>query len=90
MSLSNGISESMILFFCMINFCGYWLIATIESSNLDKEQELKSKDERITHLENIMNEKSVTIASLRSDIESIQVSQFYESLNYSDSCKQAT
>lgn len=61
----------------MIHFF-VWLIsvviATIESSNLDKEQELKSKDERITHLENIMKEKSVTITSLRSDIESIQVS----------------
>ncbi|XP_074556618.1 uncharacterized protein LOC141812527 [Curcuma longa] len=47
-------------------------ISALESSNLDKEQELKSKDERIIHLEKIMKEKSLTIASLRSDIESIQ------------------
>lgn len=63
--------KSMILVFV-------WLIsvvmATIESSNIDKEQELTSKDERITHLEKIMKEKSLSIASLRSNMESIQVS----------------
>ncbi|XP_074586118.1 uncharacterized protein LOC141841821 [Curcuma longa] len=47
-------------------------IFTLESSNLGKEQESKSKDERITYLENIMKEKSMTIASLQSDIVLIQ------------------
>ncbi|XP_042375020.1 uncharacterized protein LOC121969149 isoform X2 [Zingiber officinale] len=47
-------------------------ISALESSNIDKEQELTSKDERITHLEKIMKEKSLSIASLRSNMESIQ------------------
>ncbi|XP_042374050.1 uncharacterized protein LOC121967716 [Zingiber officinale] len=47
-------------------------IFTLESSNLGKVQELKSKDERITYLENIVKEKSMTIASLQSDIALIQ------------------
>lgn len=72
LSLCQMVFEKSVIHFFV------WLIsvviAIIESSNLDKEQELKSKDERIIHLEKIMKEKSLTIASLRSDIESIQVS----------------
>ncbi|KAL6977838.1 hypothetical protein U1Q18_026622 [Sarracenia purpurea var. burkii] len=47
-------------------------ISLLESSIDEKIQELKSKDESISQMENIIREKSTTIASLQSDIQALQ------------------
>ncbi|THU48836.1 hypothetical protein C4D60_Mb06t03180 [Musa balbisiana] len=47
-------------------------ISSLEASILDRTRDLKSKDETITHLEMIIEEKSKTLLSLQSEIESVQ------------------
>nr|XP_009403038.1 PREDICTED: uncharacterized protein LOC103986684 isoform X2 [Musa acuminata subsp. malaccensis] len=47
-------------------------ISALEASILDRTRDLKSKDETITHLEMIIEEKSKTLLSLQSEIESVQ------------------
>ncbi|URE10476.1 DNA repair ATPase-related [Musa troglodytarum] len=47
-------------------------ISVLEASILDRTRDLKSKDETITHLEMIIEEKSKTLLSLQSEIESVQ------------------
>lgn len=49
------------------------VVPIIESTLVDRTSELKSKDESIEHLGKTIEEKSATLASLQSEIESVQV-----------------
>lgn len=62
-----------ISFSLMIFFFSVLVIFTLEIGISDRTRELNNRDDRIKNLEKIIQEKSATISTLNSQIESLQV-----------------